>query len=221
MPPKKRAAANPIGAPASKKIKAGVAIKVDPDFQGSSASVARAKPNPIPSDAIQPTLRDQFIDLFSQEQYKGGISNAALKEKFGELYYKLVPIINELTKESRLVMSRTAKNELFYTLVSQDVANKFAGLDTSARMVYQVIERAGNLGIWTRDIRMATNIQQQALNKIFKALETRRLIKPVKVSRTKSGLVLFHPCFSPYLTSRLRFPSLSRPNPRNSTCSSI
>jgi DNA-directed RNA polymerase III subunit RPC6 len=35
-------------------------------------------------------------------------------------------------------------------------------------MVYQVIEKAGNLGIWTKDIRTQTNIQQQALNKIFK-----------------------------------------------------
>jgi DNA-directed RNA polymerase III subunit RPC6 len=59
-------------------------------------------------------------------------------------------------------------DELYYTLVSDETAAKWAGLDLTARMVYQVIEKAGNLGIWTKDIRTQTNIQQQALNKIFK-----------------------------------------------------
>lgn len=181
MPPKKRPAAKAI-APAAKKIKAGTAIKVDPDFQASSFGRAKA----APAGANKPTLKDQFIDLFSQPEYKGGISNATLKQKFGATYTKLPPIINELTKASRLVMSRSGKNELYYTLVSADLATKFNGLDTSARMVYQVIERAGNMGVWTKDIRLATNIQQQALNKIFKALETRRLIKPVKSVTAKS-----------------------------------
>ena len=90
-----------------------------------------------------------------------------MKEKFGEEYLHLVPIINDLTQKARLVMSKKG-DELYYTLVSDETAAKWAGLDLTARMVYQVIEKAGNLGIWTKDIRTQTNIQQQALNKIFK-----------------------------------------------------
>lgn len=173
MPPKKRTAGKAV-APASKRIKVGVAIKADPDFQGSSSSNANktsTTARTVPTAATKASLKDRFIDLFSKPEHKAGISNPDLKEKFGASYVDLVPIINELTKESRLVMSRSSQNELFYNLVSADVATKFSGLDTSARMVYQVIERAGNMGIWTKEIRLQTNIQQQALNKIFKALE--------------------------------------------------
>ena len=51
---------------------------------------------------------------------------------------------------------------------------------------YQSIQRTGVNGAWTKDIRRETNIQHQALNKIFKALETRRLIKQVKSVNAKA-----------------------------------
>lgn len=53
-------------------------------------------------------------------------------------------------------------------------------------LVYQVIDRAGNKGIWTRDIKNATNIQQQTLTKTLKALEGRQLIKSIKSVTSKS-----------------------------------
>jgi DNA-directed RNA polymerase III subunit RPC6 len=131
-------------------------------------------------------LRDRFIELFQEPDHQGGVYNSALKIKFGNNEYpNLVPIINELVQASRLVMSRVG-DELCYNLVSNEVANKFAGLDVAAKMVFQVIEKAGNMGIWTKDVRNQTNIQQQALTKIFKALETRRLIKPVKSVAAKA-----------------------------------
>jgi DNA-directed RNA polymerase III subunit RPC6 len=77
-------------------------------------------------------------------------------------------------------MSHTNSGELSYQLVSEDLASKLSGLETSARLVYQVIERSSTAGIWTKDIRVQTNIQQQMLTKILKNLEQRQLIKPVK-----------------------------------------
>jgi DNA-directed RNA polymerase III subunit RPC6 len=165
-----------------KKIKVGsVRIKEDPD---STSSAAAAGGGDTKGD-----IRDNFIVLFNDPRYKSGISNKALKEKFKDEkeYAMLVEVINELLRESRLHMSRAgANNELFYTLVDTDVAQKYHGLDVSARMVLQVIEKVGNNGIWTKDIRLQTNIQQQALNKIFKLLEQRRLIKPVKSVTAKA-----------------------------------
>jgi DNA-directed RNA polymerase III subunit RPC6 len=76
--------------------------------------------------------------------------------------------------------------ELTYTLLTPEQASKFEGLDRNTKMVYSVIERAGNMGLWTKDVRLQTNIQQQALNKIFKTLEQRRLIKPVKSVTAKA-----------------------------------
>jgi len=60
------------------------------------------------------------------------------------------------------------------------------GLDMQARLVYQTIEKAGDVGIWTKEIRNKTNIQQQALTKIFKIMESRQLIKPIKSVTNKS-----------------------------------
>ena len=117
-------------------------------------------------------LRNEFMDLFHSPEYQNGISNNALKLKFGEgNYMKLVPVINELMKDARLTISRGSGEELVYSLVSDELASKLMGLDMQARLVYQTIEKAGDVGIWTRAIRSATNIQQQALNKIFKVCD--------------------------------------------------
>lgn len=157
----------------SKKIRTGAAIH---------------EPETVPSlpEASPSSLKVRFIELFSREEYASGISNSALKSHFlDDEYVQLVPIINELTATSRLVMSRSAK-ELHYMLVEDQVAVQFHGLDASARMVYQVIEKTQNMGCWTKDIRLQTNIQQNALTKILKTLESRRLIKPVKSVTAKS-----------------------------------
>lgn len=160
-----------------------------------SSGVTAIKQAPGEIIAIpQDVLKQEFIQLFSDPAYESGISNSALKQKVGESKYVLLaPIINQLTSESRLAMSRVG-NELFYTLVSDELASKFQGLDISARMVYQVIEKSGNMGIWTKDIRMQTNCNTQQLNKILKALETRQLIKPVKsvTAKAKKLYMLFN-----------------------------
>jgi DNA-directed RNA polymerase III subunit RPC6 len=126
-------------------------------------------------------LKKRFLATLSSAQYAGGISNSELKNIFGpSLYLLLAPIINELIQGSRLSMSHTGSGELSYQLVSEDLASKLSGLDASSRLVYQVIERSSTAGIWTKDIRVQTNIQQQMLTKILKNLEQRQLIKPVK-----------------------------------------
>lgn len=167
MPPKRKRVPTtlPGKPPAAKRSTAaksvsagtsrGVPIKEDPDQTPQHSNI----------DKQQQQLRARFIALFSDKEQE--VSNRALKEKFGDEYLGLVPIINELTSQSRLVMSKVG-DELYYTLVSDEIASKFAGLDLTARMVFQIIEKAGNMGIWTKDIRTQSNMQQQALNKIFK-----------------------------------------------------
>ncbi|EEC49444.1 predicted protein [Phaeodactylum tricornutum CCAP 1055/1] len=164
----------------SKRIMTGMALKKESSGSYAVQGAARSEGSGHP-------LKDRFLAVFVIPEFKSGISNSTLKERFGDAdYIKLVPIINELTSQSRLVMSKVGETELFYSLVSEDVASRFHGLDASARMVYQYIERAGNMGIWTKDLRVQTSIQQQALNKIFKTLESRQLIKPVKSVNAKS-----------------------------------
>jgi DNA-directed RNA polymerase III subunit RPC6 len=176
---RKRPASGSLQKSTGKKIRVGaVRIKEDPD---RSAPAAGNK-NSLES------VKQRFIALLSEPRYRSGISNSAMKAKFSADEQKyLVQAINELSTNSRLHMSKSGvDNQLFYTLVDDEVAQKYQGLDVTAKMVLQVIEKAANNGIWTKDIRMQTNIQLQALNKIFKLLEQRRLIKPVKSVTAKA-----------------------------------
>jgi DNA-directed RNA polymerase III subunit RPC6 len=197
-----------------------------------NAGASRNSPIPIPalSSSVTTTvnsMKERFLNVFTLPEYKNGISNSALKEMFGEAdYISLAPVINELIGQSRLTMSKIntsninnstgssshngATTELYYQLVSNEIAAKFYGLDVAARLVYQVIERAGNLGIWTKDIRIQTNIQQQALNKIFKLLESRQLIKPVKsvVAKSKKLYMIYNLTPSKELTGGIWYSDL-------------
>ena len=228
----------PIGNPSSRKTQRVTATTTTAALsniggatrvtQRGNASDSRSSPTPTPvlsstatTTATTPgsSMKERFLQVFTLPEYQTGISNSALKEMFGETdYISLAPVINELIGQSRLTMSKinTSNNsnnsttELHYQLVSNEIAAKFYGLDVAARLVYQVIERAGNLGIWTKDIRIQTNIQQQALNKIFKILESRQLIKPVKsvVAKSKKLYMIYNLIPSKELTGGIWYSDL-------------
>ena len=56
---------------------------------------------------------------------------------------------------------------------------KVKGGEMDEKLVYKLIEEAGNKGIWARDIRFKSNISLTQLNKILKALEGKKLVKAV------------------------------------------
>lgn len=58
--------------------------------------------------------------------------------------------------------------------------NKAKGSDDEEKIVYSIIEKAGNKGIWIRDIRFQSNLSQTQLNKVLKNMESQKLIKSVK-----------------------------------------
>ena len=189
MPPKRKRIGGPASAKVSKKSAVGGGKKPSEPASSSSSSSSSS-------------LQDEFVQLLSQPQFRGGkgIANMSLKAHFGdEQYPKLVPIINELMKQSRLTMSRSQpahpndQPEVYFALLSTEEATKLLGLDGQAKMVYQVVEASGNKGIWTVDVRSQTGIPQSNLAKIFKALENRRLIKPIKsvTAKTKKLYMLF------------------------------
>lgn len=68
--------------------------------------------------------------------------------------------------------------ELFWCL-KQQPTSKLKGVDSEEKIVMRIIEEAGNKGIWNRDIRTKSSLNQTTLNKILKALEGKKLIKSV------------------------------------------
>lgn len=188
-----------------KRTSTGGSVRVS-SGGGGKAPASASSPS-APSSSLSSTsssknspIYNEFIQLLSAPQYKGkGIANSALKSHFGDdRYPRLVPVINELTRASRLTMSKgasetTGEQEVYFSLLSAEEATKLQGLDSSSKMVYQVIEASGNKGIWTVDVRNQTSIQQATLTKIFKQLESRRLIKPIKsvTAKTKKLYMLY------------------------------
>lgn len=54
------------------------------------------------------------------------------------------------------------------------------GADNEEKVVYNLIEEAGNKGIWIRDIRIRSNLANTQLTKVLKSLESKKVIKAVK-----------------------------------------
>lgn len=81
---------------------------------------------------------------------------------------------------------------LFYKIKDQRTP-AIKGADNEEKVVYRIIEEAGNKGIWIRDIRIKSNLMMMALNKILKSLETKKLIKAVKsVSASKRKVYMLY-----------------------------
>lgn len=65
------------------------------------------------------------------------------------------------------------------------------GSDNEEKVVYKIIEEAGNKGIWIRDIRFKSNLNMTQLNKVLKSLETKKYIKAVKSVAVRFALHLY------------------------------
>ena len=65
--------------------------------------------------------------------------------------------------------------EWFWCLKSHPTS----GIDYEERVVFGLIEEAGNKGIWTKDIRKKSSLSKATLKKVLKALEEKNLIKSV------------------------------------------
>jgi len=123
-----------------------------------------------------------------------GTTNEQLKAHFGAQYEGLASILNNLLEARRIVMyTNTVTKALTYRLVSEETTAGLEGLGPEQMLVYHICEKAGNKGIWTRDIKTQTNIAQPTLTKTLKILEQRNLIKNVRsvVSRSKRYYMLF------------------------------
>lgn len=194
MPPK-RSRAVAIGVGSSRNVRVKIESGASPasgirknSRPSTSSSISSSKSASKTALSTNPDLRREFLSFFekSETYRKNGISNTALKKKLGEEKYLLLPqVVNELMQESKLNISRL-ENDLYYQLVSDDIAVKLKDLDESTKLVYQVIESASNKGIWIKDIKARINVHHNTLTKLIKTLEQRKLVKAVKSVNSKN-----------------------------------
>eukprot|EP00962_Isochrysis_galbana_P021022 scaffold6181_cov129-Isochrysis_galbana.AAC.7 len=60
------------------------------------------------------------------------------------------------------------------------------GLSAEDRLIYQEIERSGDSGIRSKDLRVRCNLQQQQVAKVLRTLENRGLVRAVKSIAAKN-----------------------------------
>ncbi|RLN88131.1 hypothetical protein BBJ28_00008101 [Nothophytophthora sp. Chile5] len=152
----------------------------------------------------------KFLGLL--RNFREPVTDAEVREYFqaegGGGYAQLPDVINALLGEGKIKIFKKG-SVLSYGIVGAEEAERIRGLTYVAdaevvevlggleqRLVLQEIERAGNKGIWTRDIKAHTNIPQvchQIVTKTLRLLETRRLVKSVKSisSKNKKLFMLF------------------------------
>lgn len=105
----------------------------------------------------------------------------------------LLQYIQELLNQQSIKLMQS-EGSLYYQAVSRDEADKIRGMSRDETIVYSYIQGAGREGIWTKTIRLKSNLHQSVVNRCLKSLETKRFIKSVKSVKfpTRKIVMLYH-----------------------------
>nr|XP_023021012.1 probable DNA-directed RNA polymerase III subunit RPC6 [Leptinotarsa decemlineata] len=139
----------------------------------------------------QNEAESQLLDLAKSQAQ--GISDEDIKAHIPDIpITELVAIINKcLSKGTLELFKKNGKPYYKYKNPSKKSTPK--GTDNEEKVVYKIIEEAGNIGIWIRAIRVASNLNAIQLNKVVKSLEMKKLIKAVKsVSESKKKVYMLY-----------------------------
>ncbi|GAQ88488.1 DNA-directed RNA polymerase III subunit RPC6 [Klebsormidium nitens] len=123
------------------------------------------------------------------QESDGGVTQKMLQDELPDIpLEELGSALNVLLSRHQLQMY-TQASTLYYKPVNQEDRVRFRGLGSEEMLVYQIIQASQNMGIWTRDLKLRSNLQQPQITKIIKTLEGRRLIKAVKSVASKNRKV--------------------------------
>ncbi|GLI65586.1 hypothetical protein VaNZ11_009160 [Volvox africanus] len=129
--------------------------------------------------AATKALEEELLKLL--RQHPQGLTDDALAAALPHVKIEeRVNAVNTLLASKRLQLLKASNNKLVYKEVAAEEAVKFKGLNTEEMLLYQCIKSAGNTGVWTKDMRIRTNLAQPQITKILKVLESRRIVKSVK-----------------------------------------
>ena len=131
-------------------------------------------------------VRERFIQML-RDRPSGVKQSQELLMTLGTTSEELMAIINPLLQEAIIEMMQDDKDgALIYVLADPQQMAKYSGLDPHHKHVLQLVEKAGNMGIWTRDLKLRTNLQNNTLTKILKSLEGKSLVKSVNSFQGKN-----------------------------------
>lgn len=125
--------------------------------------------------------------------HENGITNSILQASLPSInVVQLVDILNKLTAADKIQIFNKGK-QLMYKVKPQDPDRQTKYEDLDEKIIYSIIENAGNKGIWIRELRYASRLPQTLVNKILKNLESKKRIKSVKsVAASKKKVYMLY-----------------------------
>ncbi|EFN85335.1 probable DNA-directed RNA polymerase III subunit RPC6 [Harpegnathos saltator] len=145
----------------------------------------------VAAHTLPNTIEQKIISLAKTRPK--GISDKDLATELPDLQpFQRAQIINKLLTQGCFELLKQGES-LFYRLKDLSKTKAVKGADNEEKIVYTIIEEAGNKGIWIRDIRFKSNLAPTQLNKILKSLETKKCIKAVKsVAASKKKVYMLY-----------------------------
>lgn len=131
----------------------------------------------MPPRAAMGKEESQLLQILAQNPE--GCTDNMLQQKMKMEKKDLVTSINKLIKAGKLEL-KTQGSILIYLLRDAKAAESTKGMGQEEKIVYNIIEKSGNKGIWVKEIRTRSNLQLTQLNKVLKSLESKKSIKSVK-----------------------------------------
>lgn len=132
-----------------------------------------------------------LLDLAKERP--SGLSNEDIQSMIPDARLEdIAETINKCLKTGSLELYQN-NNKLLYKYKDLSKSSSTKGLDCEEKVVFKLIEEAGNKGIWIRDIRHKSNLNMTQLNKVLKSLETKKFIKVVKsVAASKKKVYMLY-----------------------------
>ena len=119
--------------------------------------------------------------------HPGGILQEDLMRTVGWTPQRIMQAGNSLLSEQRIELIKSKDGLLFKT--ASEAQRKMFGLDQNHHHIYGLIEDAKDVGIWHKDLKEKSKLQQHVLGPILKLLESKKLIKNVKSIQFKNRKV--------------------------------
>lgn len=121
---------------------------------------------------------NRILDLFTT--FSDGLTDKIMEENLKDVDLNVrAQALNALLQKRQLQIFKQG-DFIVYKQQTKEESVRFKGLSSEDMLIYQAIKNAGNMGIWTKDMKRETNLQQPQVNKALKNLEARGLIKGVK-----------------------------------------
>ena len=154
------------------------AAPVLPVHSVSSASPSNASAG-LSSPASSGEVEALFLSLAEREV--GGITYTHFLAAHPHISVTLLlPAINSLLSRGRLLLlsdSSTTPPTHYYKHIDAEAASRMLGLSATDLVVYQLIAKEGNRGLWVRDIRRRSGVGAVEVGKVLKLLMARKLVK--------------------------------------------